>query len=321
MDKECLQAIVLELCRRCRVEIIAESEKEMAKERMDKAVEKRDSKAIFNWLMYPVSYQGIADRIAESFIEGHGNITYLQISRALNKANPKCHKLAGFEYFKNCGYVKSRKTCNNPSMFTTCPLPKHPLRNGRLNILAYSLYFFIRDVCKKDLVGFIDNILEQDKLATQKRDEFVKKFSRVYGMQGKIINMTFSTVFLGLGSIKPDWKQVGHVTVAIDTLVHNFLYRTGILKYYDMNHNIGACYGKNGCLRVIEQLAEVVDCSTFSPSYPKYFPRFVQLSIWLFCSEAGENICNGRMIDDREPCQNTECPLYNLCDKLPLHGG
>ena len=320
MNRDYVIGIICELCRRCTMDIIAEAEKELHSEGIDLAVKRKDSKPIFNWIMHPVSYQGISDRIADTFIEDHGNVTYLQISRALNRVSKKCDKLAGFEAFTGCGYNKGRRTCQNPKMFPTCPLPTHPLRNGRLNILAYSLYFFIRDVCQKDLIGFIDQIVDQDKSPSEKRDQFVKDLSRVYGMQGKIINMTFSTIFLGLRSIKPHWLEIGQVAIAVDTLVHNFLHRTGILAYYDMNHGIGACYGKNGCLKVIEDMAALVDCSVYFPNYPKYFPRFVQLSIWLFCSEGGEGICNGRMINDREPCQNTDCPLYNMCDRLPLYG-
>ena len=33
----------------------------------------------------------------------------------------------------------------------TCPLPLHPLRNGRLNQTAYSLFLFCRDVAEGEL--------------------------------------------------------------------------------------------------------------------------------------------------------------------------
>jgi len=39
-------------------------------------------------------------------------------------------------------------------------LPKHNLRNGRLNQTAYSLFLFIRDIADGDLVGWIDGQLQ-----------------------------------------------------------------------------------------------------------------------------------------------------------------
>mgnify|MGYP000358997919 CR=1 FL=1 len=318
MEKDRAYAIVYELCRRCQMDIVAEAEREMFEEGLGRAVEQKDSKALFNWIMYPASYQGVSDRIADSYIEQYGNITFLQISRALNKAKPMCSKLTGFEEFQGCGFVKGNETCNNPVMYSRCPVPTHPLRNGRLNIMAYSLYFFIRDVCQRDLVGFIDQIALQDKPARERLDELVGQLSRVYGMQGKIVHMIFSAFLLGLGRLKPHWRELGTVAIAIDTLVHNFLHRTGILRCYSMEHKFSSCYGPRGCRAVIEDLAAKIDCSSFHPNYPVNFPRFVQLAIWLFCSEGGESICNGRMIEDTTPCENTDCPVYDLCDRIPL---
>jgi hypothetical protein len=40
-------------------------------------------------------------------------------------------------------------------------LPKHPLRNGRLNQTAYSLFLFIRDIADGDLVAWIDRQLAE----------------------------------------------------------------------------------------------------------------------------------------------------------------
>ena len=320
MDEERVYGIVDELCRRCGVDLITEAEWEMFDEGLGRAVERRDSKALFNWIMYPASYQGVSDRIAESYIEEYGNITFLQISRALNR-KPRCRKLAGFEEFQGCGFVKGSETCNNPVMYSRCPLPRHPLRNGRLNIMAYSLYFFIRDICHNDLVGFIDRIAEQEKPARDRLDELVSELSRIYGMQGKIIHMVFSSFLLGLGPIKPAWKDLGYVSIAVDTLVHNFLHRTGLLRYYGMEHKFGSCYGPKGCRAVIEDLAGRIDCTRFSDKNPAYFPRCVQMAIWRFCSEGGESICNGRMIDDSGPCENSDCPLFDMCDRIPLYEG
>jgi hypothetical protein len=41
----------------------------------------------------------------------------------------------------------------------TNALPRHPLRNGHLNRMAYSLFLFMRDVADDDFVGWIDRQL------------------------------------------------------------------------------------------------------------------------------------------------------------------
>jgi len=48
------------------------------------------------------------------------------------------------------------------------------------------------------------------------------------------------------------------------------------------------------------------------------FPRFVQFAIWRFCAEAGLNRCNGNRIDDRAPCEQTDCPVFESCARVPL---
>ena len=63
--------------------------------------------------------------------------------------------------FHACRYEKTSRTCAEPDHIATCPLPTHRLRNGHLNQIAYSLYLFIRDVAGGDLVGWIDDRLNQ----------------------------------------------------------------------------------------------------------------------------------------------------------------
>jgi hypothetical protein len=44
------------------------------------AVERHDMPALFDWLMSILSYQGIADRVAEGFILEHGNVTWGELN-------------------------------------------------------------------------------------------------------------------------------------------------------------------------------------------------------------------------------------------------
>src|SRR5436853_195622 len=74
---------------------------------------------------------------------------------------PACTKLRCFWSFHGCGYRKDGKTCAAPDIVSNCSLPRHDLRNGRLNHTAYSLFLFIRDVMDSDLVGWIDQTLNE----------------------------------------------------------------------------------------------------------------------------------------------------------------
>jgi hypothetical protein len=82
------------------------------------------------------------------------------------------------------------------------------------------------------------------------------------------------------------WIKVGGCMIAIDTLVHNILHRTGILHRFKAKHQYGlACYRLGGC----------------SDS-----------------SQSGLDICNGNRINDRERCANHECRMRLMCDRVAL---
>lgn len=84
-----------------------------------RALRDHDTPVLFDWLMSIVSYQGIADRVADQYIRYHGNITWGSIKRDL-KANPPCPKLAGYWAFDSCRYLKSSCTCSQPQHFQRC---------------------------------------------------------------------------------------------------------------------------------------------------------------------------------------------------------
>jgi hypothetical protein len=89
--------------------------------------------------------------------------------------------------------------------------------------------------------------------------------------------------------------------ITIDSLVHNFLHRTGALHQLDAAHPYGpVCYGPNGCADLLEGLARHVDAWAFNPEFPAYFPRFIQNAICRFCAAGERNICNGNQIADGE---------------------
>jgi hypothetical protein len=122
------------------------------------AVADHNTAVIFDWLIREVSHQGISDAVADGYIDRHGNVTWVEIEHSL-ATNPSCDKLEGYWAFTDCRYHKGFQTCANPAHFPGCPLPRHRLRNGRLNQTAYSLFLFIRDIAGGDIVRWIDRQL------------------------------------------------------------------------------------------------------------------------------------------------------------------
>jgi hypothetical protein len=115
------------------------------------------------------------------------------------------------------------------------------------------------------------------------------------------------------------WVTTGASFVAVDSLVHAHLHRTGILRRLDAEHPYGeGCYRAGRCAEIIENLARLIDAREFDPDFPATFPRFVQHAIWLFCAALGRDICNGNSIDDRRACSQRFCPTSPTCDRVPL---
>jgi hypothetical protein len=117
-------------------------------------IARHNTAVVFDWLISGLSYQGISDRVAYAYMERHGGITWRDIGRNLAK-RPSCPKLKSYWHFNGCRYNKLSRTCAEPDHIGRCPLPRHHLRNGRLNQTAYSLFLFISDIADGDLVGWI----------------------------------------------------------------------------------------------------------------------------------------------------------------------
>jgi hypothetical protein len=154
-----------------------------------RAIKHRDTPALFDWLVETLSFQGISDSVAAGYIEQHGNVRWADIAEGLART-PSCPKLAGYWRFTGCLYHKRSGTCAELGHIDGCPLPRHPLRNGRLNQMAYSLFLFIRDVADNDFVGWIDSQLETvksrapDRLATL-REAVIGPLRNVHGVSDK----------------------------------------------------------------------------------------------------------------------------------------
>ena len=148
----------------------------------------------------------------------------------------------------------------------------------------------------------------------------IEPLREVYGLSDKVLTMALSCILLGAPKKRSVWIEVGGSMIAIDTLVHNFLVRTGILHRFRAEHGYGiACYRPGGCADIIETVAGRIDASAFNPTFPAIFPRFVQHAIWRYCAQSGLDVCNGNRVDDRKACENVYCQVYGICDRIALY--
>jgi hypothetical protein len=315
--------LILQVCRIAgSASFVDDARESLEAEGVREAVRTRNTAALFDWLVSITSYQGISDQVAFDYMERHGQATWQVIASDLRR-QPGCPKLNSYWHFHDCRYNKTRYTCAEPDHLPGCPLPNHWLRNGRLNQTAYALHLFIRDIAGSDLVGWIDRRLNtaanQSGLARM-RMAVLDQLKEVYGVSDKILMMALSVLFLGAPGRRRRWPEVGGSMIAIDTLVHNFLHRTGILHRFRADHPYGvACYRPGGCAEIIETVAQQIDARQFNRRFPRTFPRFVQHAIWRYCSQQGLDICNGNQIDDRKRCSNIQCSLYSACYRNTLY--
>jgi hypothetical protein len=176
------------------------------------------------------------------------------------------------------------------------------------------------------LVGWIDgqlgdgNVTDGHSDLHGQRAALLQPLRNVAGVSDKVLSMALSALMLGAGRQRPSWFGVGASFVVIDTLVHNFLARTGILKRFGAQHPYGPrCYDRAGCADLLAALAGAIDTRAFNPAFPPTFPRFVQHALWRYCSQSGLDVCNGIRIDDHKQCDNIYCQLHSRCDRIALN--
>ncbi len=281
------------------------------------AIDARDTTAIYRMLIDGFSLQGISDTNAFAYISKHGNAEWSALSTVLQSTDRICPKLDGFEQYRGCRFRKHAATCANQASLPECPVPKLRLRKGLLNEQAVSLYFFVAEKCEGDVVAFIEQQLAAGASApdpiTSQRELLVAAFGGVVGVSRKLASMMLATLLLAAGPRRPAWEAVGRSMIVIDSLVHNFLVRTGILSDFNAEHAYGPrCYGQAGCEAVLRLItAGLSDGASWSP-------REVQHAIWRFCAGGELGICNGNNIDDRKRCRLASCPLRKRCRRIAL---
>jgi hypothetical protein len=77
------------------------------------AIRKRDTAAVFDWLISALSYQGISDQIAYDYMEQHGYVRWDDIKQKLAQG-ATCPKLKSYWHFYGCRYAKLSGTCTEP---------------------------------------------------------------------------------------------------------------------------------------------------------------------------------------------------------------
>lgn len=290
------------------------------------AVMRRDTSAIFNWLVDVSQFQGISDANAIAYGRRHGLIEWGDVFPDI-ESSPSCPRLRCFWAFDRCGYRKTTHSCAEPSYLGFCSLPTHPARKGSLTVAAHSLALFIRDVCDGDFLGWIDQRLADADPgpAAADRSELMTAallgpLTGIYGIGHKVWSMALADLLLAGDPNRERWMTTGAGMVVIDTLMHNFLHRTGVLRRFEADHAYGPqCYGLGGCAGLIRGLASRIDARQFNQEFPACFPRFVQSAVWRMCSASELNICNGNRIDDQNRCENYVCPAFNICDRIALY--
>lgn len=289
--------------------------------RLLRALQENSTPKLFDWMMDIFSFQGISDSVASSYLDLHGNATWSEIKAQL-KRRPNCPLLATYWTFEGCRYDKTRISCSHADYIGCCPLPSHQLRNGRLNQTAFSLYFFIRDQAGSDLLGWIDDQLGRvDATDVRSAQEaLIGPMRHIYGVSDKVLAMTLSSILMAARPQRPLWFDIGSQMIAVDTLVHNWLARTGILSSFNGDHTYGAkCYQPNGCADILNCAAKHIDARAYNSAYPAVFPRFIQNALWRYCAADELNICNANNIDDRTCCARSDCDIFEKCSRNAIY--
>lgn len=299
----------------------------LADEGTASAVRRRDSAALFDWIVRLLARQGISNQAAEAFLARKGSPTLEQIA-GLMSSEARCPRLQSYWHFEDCGYRRSTGTCNTPHHLVGCPVAAIPARKGTLAEAAVALWLFIRDICDSDLIGWIDRRLAAADAgggagrAAAMRSAILTPLTDIVGTGSKVWSMILAELLLGADPGRERWTMTGASFIAVDSLVHAYLRRTGILRRLGAEHQYGpACYAPGGCADVIAALAGRIDAREFNPTFPAVFPRWLQFAVWWFCAADGWATCNGDKIDDARGCKQQFCPVFEDCARLPMPRG
>src|SRR5687767_11937030 len=75
------------------------------------AVRDHNTAELFAWLLEMFSFQGVSDRVAESYLRTHGSVSWQEVAAGLETKAP-CPRLANYWMFDRCGYDKGSGCCS-----------------------------------------------------------------------------------------------------------------------------------------------------------------------------------------------------------------
>ena len=307
------------------VDFLEDIQKRLAAAGVIDAVAARNPAPLFDRIVELLARQGISNHAAELYGERNGSPTWAAITGRM-AADARCPRLGSHWQFENCGFRRSAGTCASPHHQLGCPVTMIPARKGSLAEAAIGLWLFIRDVAGGDLAGWFDTRLAgadtgPDSLgrAAAMRDAVLEPLVNIVGTGPKVWAMILAELLLGADASRERWVTAGASFVAIDSLVHAYLHRTGILDGLGADHAYGpACTAPGGCVDVVAGLAARIDAREFNPTLPRVFPRWVQFALWRWCAAGGLDLCNGNRIDDSHGCRQRFCPAFAPCKKMVI---
>jgi len=283
----------------------------------EEKIREGDSKEIFKSLILYGQFQGIADKNAFSYLERHSSINEIADFDTLKEGvkDSPCPALKSFSAFRNCDYKKSEHNCRYGREFG-CILKELDCRKGSINIMIGSAFLFLKEYYQESMVNFIkEGAKHEDKKFFYTR-ELLK--IRNIGPQTASLFLTdlFNPFFFGYKV-----KGIDHNDfIVIDTLVHNFFHRTGILKALGREHNYNSefCHTEEYCKGIILEIAQKVDIRDLleDDNFQAFEPRLIQLCIWLQCADEGRK-CGGGVCNEKGPFCN-DCNVELMCDKLMI---
>ena len=182
------------------------------------------------------------------------------------------------------------------------------MRNGSLAQAAAALYLFLRDVC--GVTSSAGSTAGYPNPKNPMLPPIIDAMRHIHGASDKVLSLALVPLLLGGRPGDALWQAAGAELIVIDTLVHNWLHRTGILSDLDARHNYGPkCYAPNGCADILRQAALPIDTRRYSSDNPPTFPRLIQYAIWRFCAADAFDIW---------PCSGAGCPIMRYCGRVAL---
>ena len=119
------------------------------------------------------------------------------------------------------------------------------------------------------------------------REALIEPLREVYGVSDKVLTMTLSCILLAAPKRLHLWHEVGASMIAIDTLVHNFLVRTGILNRIRGQSFVWRSLLPGRRLRRHYRYRGPADrCPTVQSRLSAAVGRFVQHAIWRYCAQS-----------------------------------